>query len=260
MRILVLGGGWLGHAFARSCVEKGDEVWATTTTADKLSVWREQGIQGVLLTFGDETLPTLQLPERFDFVLNSIPSTKSLTAEENKKRFEKVSGFLRELQYTKHIYLSSIGIYPEEEGVYDERVAGGSLRPGLYLAEQMMQSLSRTYVFRLGGLFGEQRIFAKYFANRACATGDEPANFIHQDDVLNLLHLGFENALMHPVYNLVCPEHPLKKEVIVASAKKYKYALPTEFLERKGVYKIVKGERIQQELNYDFVYPSPLDF
>src|SRR5690606_41767941 len=89
-----------------------------------------------------------------------------------------------------------------------------------------MQSLPATSVFRLGGLFGKQRIFAKYFQDKIVTTGDQPANFIHLDDVLGLIDGAIQQKIQNGIYNLVCPEHPLKKDVIMKSAEKYILSYP----------------------------------
>ncbi len=128
------------------------------------------------------------------------------------------------------------------------------------MAEEYMLELANTVVYRLGGLFGKNRVFAKYFSERICTTGEQPANFVHIEDVVALLEATTNRTLKHTVYNVVAPLHPKKKDVILASAKKYGYALPLAFEAAETTQKIVSGELLQEELDYQFVLPDPLQF
>ncbi len=128
------------------------------------------------------------------------------------------------------------------------------------LAEACMLGLADTIIYRLGGLFGKNRVFAKYFSERICTTGEQPANFVHIDDVIRLLEAASCNVLKHTVYNVVAPLHPKKKDVILASAKKYGYILPLAFEATNTIQKIVRGELLQEELEYEYVLPDPLQF
>nr|WP_235891123.1 GDP-L-fucose synthase [Sphingobacterium lumbrici] len=208
----------------------------------------------------DKNVPDF-LPDTFDYILTSVPASSKNTIETVSHRFDNILSFIRLLQYRKHIFLSSIGIYPDIEGRVDEHFNDQeALNPLLALAEEKMTSLSRTIVFRLGGLFGKNRIFAKYFAGKICTTGEQPANFVHLQDVIQLIFLAFSTDLEHGLFNIVCPEHPSKEEVIIASAAKYGYELPISFEPGQTTQKIVSSDRVIQTLDYTFLYPSPLNF
>ncbi|TJZ54943.1 GDP-L-fucose synthase [Sphingobacterium olei] len=260
-RILILGCGWVGADFAVQCRNRGIEVWASTTNTDKCYRLKSDGIFAFLKDFDvDKSVPDF-LPDTFDYILTSVPASSKNTIETVSRRFDNVLSVISLLQYGKHIFLSSIGIYPHIEGRIDEDFNDQeTLNPLLFLAEEKMTSLSQTIVFRLGGLFGKNRIFAKYFAGKICTTGEQPANFVHLQDVIQLVFLAFAMDFEHRLFNIVCPEHPSKKEVIVASAAKYGYELPTSFEPEQTTQKIVSSDRVIQTLEYTFLYPSPLNF
>lgn len=207
----------------------------------------------------DRELEPWALPTSFDYVLTSVPATSKFSQDVLEQRFTNVQKLLQRITYRKHIFLSSVGVYPDRDGVMDEHYAIG-LNSRLLFAEELLKSLPHTLIFRLGGLFGKSRIFAKYFANRVCTTGDQLANFVHLDDVVALLDLGFVHMEGGEVYNVVSPEHPTKEEVVRASAQKYGYDLPTAFEPDNSFQKIILSKKIIDQLGYQFQFSSPLDF
>lgn len=264
MRILIVGCGWVGEFVAKKWLSQGHQVYATTRTEDKYHRLTADGIFAFIHDF-DQQEQTLILPEdKFDWVITSIPATQKHDLPTLKLRFTAVSNLLQSLKYTKHIFLSSVGIYPDIDGeVSEDTIPEVDLQPKLRLAETLIQQADpKVYIFRLGGLFGQQRIFAKYFQNRVCETGEQPANFIHLQDVEGILMatLKAEPPISSGAYNLVCPIRPRKKEVIIASAEKYHFDLPSAFIPADLPAKSVSGTRIQQALNYSFIYTNPIDF
>lgn len=262
MKILILGCGWLAESFAIHMKRQGHEVWASTTTYEKYHLLKADGIFSFILDFDCGSFPeNADLPNQFDFVLNSIPASQknSLTVIEN--RFSNIKLFFGHITWEKQVFLSSIGIYPDKDAVFDESYADtAELSSKLLLAEECMLGLAHTIVYRLGGLFGKNRVFAKYFSERICTTGGQPANFVHIDDVVRLVEEASCRVLKHAIYNVVAPLHPKKMDVILASAKKYGYALPLAFEATNDVQKIVSGKLLREELEYQFILPDPLQF
>lgn len=257
MRILILGCGWVGEEVAKYYISQGIEVYATCTSVEKQEYLNSLGCNTTIVNF-DNTNSIQEFPKDFDFVLNSVPASSRNTVEEIELRFATIRDYLTKINFRKHIYLSSIGIYPDLDSTFHEDY-NGDFNERLYIAEQKF-TLSKTSIYRLGGLFGKNRIFAKYFQNRVCTTGDQPANFVHVDDVVNFIVNGFENELRSSIYNIVALEHPSKKEVILASAEKYGFDLPSEFKPQDSFQKIVDGSKICNELDYTYRYSSPLEF
>lgn len=261
MRYLILGCGWVGEFVAKLWLKEGHEVWASTTTAEKYHRLLTDGIFVFKQNFDEKLTPVADLPKNFDYILVSVPATNKSSIEELTKRFLRVSDFLSGLNYSKIIFLSSTGIYPDVSKEIDEdSFVEDELQSKLLLAEKTIGLFQNTHIYRLGGLFGQNRIFAKYFQQKVCTTGGQFANFVHLEDVALLISEGFLKLLKHPIYNVVCPVHPLKQAVIEVSAKKYGFELPSAFNNVDSFQKIVNSNRLQNDLNYTFKYESPLDF
>ncbi len=257
--VLILGCGWVGEEFALYMLNKGFSIYACTTSEEKAERLSTVGISSFVHNFDDESTVNETLPVSFDYVLTSVPATTRLTVEQVDNRFANVTTFLKGIQFSKHIFLSSIGVYPDVDAVFTEEYMVES-NQNLARAENRMLEIAGTKVYRLGGLFGKNRIFAKYFENRVCSTGNQLANFVHLDDVVELICQGFERDLKSSIYTIVAPEHPTKKEVIIASASKYGFQLPSAWEPQDSFQKLVDSSKIVDELGYAFKYPSPLNF
>ncbi|MGH2624029.1 MAG: hypothetical protein ACRDE7_10205, partial [Sphingobacterium sp.] len=73
-------------------------------------------------------------------------------------------------------------------------------------------------------------------------------------------HQFISNPQPRGCYNIVCPNHPPKKEVIQASAKKYFFNYPLAYKPKNSFQKRVRGKKITELLKYKFKYSSPIDF
>lgn len=257
MRILILGCGWVGEEVAKYYIGKGYEVFATCTSEEKKEYLTTLGLSVSIVNFDNE-VSISEFPTTFNYILNSVPASSKNSVDEISNRFDHVRQYLDSIKFRKQIYLSSIGVYPDQDGLFTEDYKK-NLNDRLLVSEQSVEMMN-THIYRLGGLFGKNRIFAKYFANRICTTGEQPANFIHVDDVVELIRKGFYANLHHPIYNLVAPKHPSKKEVILASATKYGFGLPQSFNPENSFQKVVDGSLIIKELDYSFKYSSPVTF
>lgn len=245
---------------AELAIARGWKVTATLRNPEKATRLQAMGCQVVLLDF-DTPLDFEREFKEVDFVLNSIPATKRIEMNAIASRFDKLGAYLNTIKYHRQIFLSSIGIYPSRSGIFSEQHTDG-LDEKLLLAEEKLLTFPHTSVFRLGGLMGENRILGKYFQNKICTTGGERSNLIHQEDAARMILQAFllEDELAS-VYNVVAPEHPYKRDVILSSAKKYGFELPASFQSSQPVSnKVVDGSKLQRELSYNFLFSDPLEF
>lgn len=245
--------------------EQGAQVWLTTRTPEKCAVFSESGYRAFLVDFdkGGSDVPGSELAEAvFDMMIISVPVTRKDDLEAIRTRFANLAAFVAKLRFKQAVFFGSVGIYPAENAlIREDSYPDAQLEQRLLYGEQTLRSVnSGINILRLGGLFGLNRIFAKYFQGKVCATGDQTANFVHVEDIYGVVVRMMETGVAGATYNLVSPEHPLKKDVLVASAAKYGFGLPSGYDDSDKTAKRVSPDRLIQALNYRFIYHSPVDF
>ncbi|MDA3907940.1 MAG: hypothetical protein PF437_02520 [Sulfurimonas sp.] len=153
------------------------------------------------------------------------------------------------------ILLSSISVYREFDFEVDESAVitkTGRQRD----AEELMLGLrDKLVILRLGGLMGDDRISGKW--KNVSTFTDGEVNYIHRDDVINIIKKILEKNIKSGIYNLVASKHPLRSEVHKKNSKTLGLKLGTF----EGItHRVVSSTKIVKELNYTFLHPDPLEF
>lgn len=262
MDILMVGCGWVCTHMAARLMNGGHRIWATCTSEGKVRKLKEKGITATVADFDRRDAVGELGRTVFDTAVISVPVTRKDTKEAVQQRFSRLAGFLRCISIKQSFFFGSVGIYPDVSAVITETTfTDDRLDPKLLSGEQALRTVYPDLnVLRLGGLFGFDRVMAKYFAGKPCQIGYQPANFVHVDDVCRIVETMISAGSEGETYNVVAPEHPLKKEVIAASAAKYGFGLPSAFTETDRTEKVVSSDRLVTDLTYSFTYPSPLMF
>ena len=139
---------------------------------------------------------------------------------------------------TQVILLSSISFY---DG-----------KPLVIEAEALVQSMHKdTVVLRLGGLMGYDRVAGKYTAGKVL-TSDSRTNYVHRDDVVNILINIIEKNICDEVLDVVAPVQSTKKEIFAQNAKMFGFK-ETEFLNGDEVGKVLSPTKLCGALGYVFV-------
>ena len=260
MHILIIGCGWVGTYTAARFLADGHRVWGTTTTQEKSARLAAMGIQPVIADFDQDraAMPATALTTlTFDLVIISVPITRKDTLQLASARFTNLICFLDALHFSQSVFFGSVGIYPKVSATIDEDTfAAKDLDQKLLLGETLLRKrYAALNILRLGGLFGLDRTLSKYFQGKICEIGYQPANFVHVADIDGVIRALLVSQAQGKTYNMVCPQHPLKKDVIAASAAKYGYALPAGYTDTDQTAKIVSPGRLIHELGYQFIYP-----
>ena len=156
---------------------------------------------------------------------------------------------------TKFILMSSISVYREFDITVDESsvITQKALQKE---AEELMQNLcGDLLILRLGGLMGYDRVAGRW--KKVSTFSDGEVNYIHRDDVIGITKKMIENGVQRGVYNLVAPQHPLRSEVHKVNSEKFGFILGTF---EGTTSRVVSSDKIIKELNYNFLYPNPLEF
>ena len=269
MKISILGCGWLGLPLAKTLVEKGHSVKGSSTTFEKLAVLRQANIQPFALRLSPEP-QGVGWPfflESDLLIINIPPRLEREVAGFHVAQMQQLTNFLSNSPVQRVLYVSSTSVYPELNRVVfesDVTTPAQSAAPALVEAEQILQNLAiPSLVLRCGGLMGYERIPAKYVSGKQnLETGNIPVNYVHRDDVIGVItHFLEQRTAWNSVYNVVAPEHPVRRQVYEATAAPFGY-LPPTFLESATIqpFKIVSSQTLLQSTSYTFCYPNPLTF
>lgn len=266
--ISVLGCGWLGAPLARNLLADGYQVKGSTTHPEKKSVMKDVGIRPYLLSLRPH-LNQLYPEDFFETDLLIIAIPPRIRHEGPDFHPEQIRAVIKEIkkQQPRHcIYISSTSVYPNLERELREEDAPEPehcRHTAVCEAEKLLQEVAglNLTILRCGGLMGYDRIPGKYFAGeKDLDTGDIPVNYVHRDDVIGVVLEVIRQQYWNKTVNVVAPQHPSRKEVYLKNAADFGLEAPTFTKTRMQDYKVVSPAKLQQELNYQFIYPNPLEF
>lgn len=153
------------------------------------------------------------------------------------------------------ILMSSTSVYKEFDTEVNEQslITQSSLQKEA--EELVLQARDNVLILRLGGLMGEDRVAGKW--KSVSTFTDSPVNYIHQEDILHIVAKLIDKNIQSGIYNLVAPLHPLRSQVHQRNSIYFGFELG----KFEGLsHRVVNGNKIIQDLDYEFVYPDPLEF
>ncbi|CAA6815033.1 MAG: Unknown protein [uncultured Sulfurovum sp.] len=125
--------------------------------------------------------------------------------------------------------------------------------------ETLIQELHKTVlILRLSGLMGYKRIAGRYSAGKTKAH-DARVNYVHRDDVVQIIKLCIEREERSNIFNVTAPMHPKQSEVFRQNAKKFSWE-ESYFESDKVLGKLVSSEKLVAYFQYEFLKPNPLEF
>lgn len=265
LKISILGCGWLGLPLAKFLQEKGYMVKGSVTNRKKLEELQRIDIQGFELVFD----PQKRSPQDTDDFFDTDILIILLTPQESKnglyfhaEQMQNVLNCFESGIYPKIIYTSSTSIYPENLQVADENSEIDEFTT-VYQAEKVLQKTlnQQLTILRLGGLMGYDRIPAKYFSGKkGLKTAEYPVNYVHRDDVINVIHHIIQNEIWGEIINVTALLHPFRKDIYAKNCLDFGYEMPEFVPNPNPKYKIVESNLLVKKLGYEFIYPDPLDF
>lgn len=265
--VSIIGCGWLGLPLARRLVAQGYTVRGSTTSAEKIPLMRQNGIDAYQLQLDPEPTGDLIALLQADVLLIDIPPKAGKMGDDfHPQQIEHLTEAIRQSPVKHVIYVSSTSVYPEISRVVVEADVTSpeqSAAPALVRAEEIVQTLAperAVTILRCGGLMGYDRIPGKYVAGRTVDSGAVPVNYLHRDDAVGILLVLVEQQLTG-VLNAVAPQHPTREAIYRKSCADFGYELPVFVQPAVPVsYKVVSPDRLIQETQYRFQHPDPLKF
>lgn len=266
MKVSIVGCGWLGLALGKKLSQEGFAVMGSTTSKEKFDSLSSAGISPFLLK-----MDPMPMGEDFNalfqtdvLVINIPPGRKRNTPEFYGEQIKYLKYLVDQHKVPRVIFVSSTSYYPNTGDWVTETtnfdLENGSTKAVVLGEREIRQVEAKLTVLRCGGLMGEDRIPGKWFAGKATSGASTPVNYIHRDDVINVIQQLIKGDLPEEgTFNLVCPEHLTRKEVYEAMAHKYNFDQPIWEAPELIDSKKVSGKKLT-DLGYSFLKPSPLDF
>lgn len=267
LRISLLGCGWLGYPLALDLISRGYELKGSTTSPEKLPLFKSVGIEPYLVQF-DSLVETPDLSEflNSDILIIAIPpGRRSVDGLANyRKMAQQLRKQLGTSPVSKVIFISSTSVYPESNTILNEfSEIAPETESGLVLAETeaLLSELSmQVILLRLSGLIGPNRMPGRFFAGQKnVPNGLAPVNMIHLDDAVSLINCLIDSTTAKGVYLGCSPSHPTKEDFYTLAAK-VEHLVPPVFISEMIKWKIISCERTIHELNFKYKYHSLMDW
>lgn len=260
-RIGIIGFGWLGKPAGIRLRIMNDEVSCITSSPNRISDIESVGISATHIDLNaDYSAELFDWLENKDVVLFAIPPSK---LDNYVGVVENIAAMLTENQ--KMVFISSTSVYSDDQLVVDETSPlSPSKRSGTTLidAEHVLYKKlgKRVTIIRMGGLVGDDRQPALYFAGKKDVKGgNEATNFIHREDAVHLIFHVIIYEIYGEIINGVCGGHTPRKiyyPFVLDLMKKETVAFdPTD--KNKG--KVVSNYKSLQ-LGMWYKYDNPMRF
>lgn len=274
-QISILGCGWLGLPLAKKLIEEGYSVNGSTTSENKLSTFRDLGINPFLVILSEvegalenesvsktitdflaksETL-IIDIPPKLRGSAASFPTPLEMTFV---KKIENLIPFIEKSTVKKVLFVSSTSVYGDENGmITEETEPNPDTESGkqLLLAEALLQNNRNfeTTILRFGGLIGEDRQPVKFLAGKEnLENAEAPVNLIHQNDCIGVIQEIINQSKWNEVFNAVAPFHPTRSAYYTQKAIDLNLALPKFSSEKSNIKKTISSEKTERVLNYKF--------
>lgn len=240
---LIIGKGWLGSRLEKY-LEKQFFIETTKRFSDAENCF----------SIDFDNYKSEKISTDYNFIIVTIPFGRRNNLENLQQRFQHLIDFLGDYN-NQLILLSSTAIYPENNEIISENSIETIYlnNPYYSIENQLKERSNQLIILRLGGLKGDDRFLSKYIDLNS-QNLSQIVNHIHYLDICQVIENLINSNKNSSIYNVVAPEHPTKEEVL-------EYQLNKKIIyskNREG--KIISSQKIQDEFNYEFIYPNPVYF
>lgn len=272
--LTIFGCGYIGSALAKSALDKNWQVSALTRNEETGKRLEELGVHKVVVSRLDtDEWHTYLNPEQ-DYVVNCVgafsPSLDGYVTSyiEGQKS---VMEWLENGKVSSYLFTSSCSVYPQTgRKLVDEKAscAGVSDKGGLLLAAEGISfppphSISRSFVLRLGGIYGPRRHLLVDKVKEGIVldgNADRILNLIHRDDAVSaiLSCLSADEKNLGRIYNLTDGAPSSRGQIVEWLANKLEVPVPSfsENDEEDVPNRKISSQRIMEELNWSPTFSS----
>ncbi|SMO90851.1 NAD-dependent epimerase/dehydratase family protein [Gracilimonas mengyeensis] len=261
--VLIIGCGWTGKKLGQYLNYKGYTVFGTTRSQSNFPDLREHSIEPVQLELPANDPSDITLPEADTVVVSISPGSRQGDRSHYPKAIAQLARVLGDDNAQVLMYSSSsvygrdaTGVKTEEDATPDAANDHAILAAEGELRAQMPEAV----ILRLTGLCGDDRHPITYLAGKTeLKNGDAPVNLVHREDIIRATELMIEENVHGEIFNVCSPEHPAKKKIYPAMAKKLNLEPPV-YQDGGADGKVVSPQKLMDTFNFEFVHPDPMEF
>jgi len=252
MNWTIIGCGWLGTSLGETLVQNGDSVIGTTTTLNKQKLFAEKGIKNEIFQLNSQI--STEIIDFSEIIVLSIPPVDRNNVL---KYGELLVDLVKQFKSTsKFIFLSSTGVYPQKEGLFNEDYSftSSEKETSLYQAEKQLSEYleNRLTILRLGGLFGNDRHPIYSLSGKIGIKNPlGKINFVGKKDVISVIQLIAKQQIFGEVFNVVFPNHPTRESYYTEKAKELNLIAPT-FDYSQSIFREISSAKIQNKFGFIF--------
>ncbi|HGO5816068.1 TPA: GDP-L-fucose synthase [Mannheimia haemolytica] len=254
-KLTILGLGWLGLPLAGQMKKEGWQVVGSKRTVSDMPI-ECYPLDLNNLIINNDIEPLLSV----DAMVITLPPSK-IAPENYLSGIQQLVSSAIEKGLKHIIFTSSISVLPMESGVFDENT---EIEPTSLLAkvENWLLNLPiHCDIVRLAGLVGKKRHPVFYLAGKQNLTGaEQPVNLVHLEDCIAAISLLLAKPNGQRIFHLCAEQHPSRKDYYGEMAKRFGLADLHFSEENQPLVRVVKADKICQELGFRYRYPDPYQF
>ena len=275
---LVVGCGYLGLRVARSWQTSGYSTHAVTRSAERASLFEQEGLRPVILDLANPP-DSFSLPPA-DVILWAVGFDRSAGVSRESVWLDGLRWLTSHLTVapSKFIYVSSTSVYGagngesvDEESPVNPETEGGQ---GCVQAETLLRKtlaaqfpITRLTVLRLAGIYGPDRLLRKVADLRSGTPmpGDPDAwlNLIHVDDAVRTVNAVCQSADPPDIVNVVSRETVTRRQYYESLAQFVDAPPPTFGTSNRGLASRGGNKRVvsvrRSDLDVTFQFENPID-
>ncbi len=251
-RISILGCGWLGLPLAIDLVEKGYEVYGSTTSNSKIINLAAKGIKPFVINISNTNAE-----------LSEFLSSEVLIIAITSKNITDIKNLIKNIEASKIqkvLFISSTSVYPFTNGIVTEETCTSDT-PLAEIEKLFIKSSSFKYtILRLGGLFGYDRKPGNFInSNKPIENPEGYINFIHRDDCVQIIEQIIIKNVWNEILNACADDHPKRREFYLQEIQKVGKSIVVFNENSKNEFKIINSQKMKTLLNYKFMYGNLMD-
>lgn len=251
-RVAIIGLGWLGMPLAEHLAAKSWQVKGT-----KRQKIAHNTIEIVPFELAQTDDSALDAWLDVDAVVLTVPPNRDSPDiyQTGYKRLVQ-RGILQKVK--QWIFISSTGVFPQTEGVFDEQSTTEANNLIAQLEQWLLAQPIQVDILRLAGLIGKNRHPVRALAGKtALKNANQPVNLVHQTDCIRAITLLLEKPNGKRIFHLVAPNHPTRQDYYSAMATQFGLPDLPFLADNRPLVRLISGEKICQELGFAYQFPDP---